>query len=165
MSLSKEIHEIYLGAGTGIRVYRPAAADAVGPTTLFTVTGLIQMTGLIGIVTVARTGGAGVTQLFTHTATNLCPATVTGLATIGTVITISGDPADPAIIGVGTGVADTFAPIQGGMKGSGAGGQIMFGLILGTGNLTTTISIVTAGSTRYIMTYIPLDDNASVITA
>jgi len=156
----------YLNAGLGIRINRVAAADAVGPTNLFTVAGgLILLTGLYGVVTVVRTGGAGVTQLFTHTAVNLCTATITGLATVGTVITITGDPADPAVIGVGTGVANTVAPLQGGLKGSVLGGMQMFGVVLGLGSITTTISVATTGTTRYVASYIPLDDAAIVFAA
>lgn len=166
MSLTQETKELILNAGLGRRVYRASAADAVGPTNLFTIAnGLILMTGLYGIVTVVRTGGAGATQVFTHTATNLCAATITGLATVGTVVTITGDPADNLIIGVGTGVANTVAPLQGGLKGSGAGGINQFGIVLGIGSVTTTISIATTGETRYVMSYIPIDATAYVIAA
>jgi hypothetical protein len=163
MGLASLIKRAYINGAQGIKVTRAAANDAVGPTTLFTVAGgYILLTGLYGFVTTVRTGGAGATQLFTHTATALCVAGITGLATVGTAITITGDPADPLVIGVGTGVANTVAPLQGGNKGSGAGGQNMFGLILGVGVLTTTISIVTTGATRYVLTYIPIDDVALV---
>jgi hypothetical protein len=163
MGLASRIKASYFDAGLGIRVPRVIAADAVGPTNLFTVAGgYIILTGLYGIVTAARTGGAGATQVFTHTATNLCIAGITGLATVGTVVTITGDPADALIIGVGTGVANTVAPLQGGIKGSGVGGMNMFGLILGVGSITTTISIVTTGATRYVISYIPIDDTARV---
>ena len=165
MSLKALIQAIYRQGGTGIKVNRAAANDAVGPTAIFTITGgLVLVTGLTGTVTVVRTGGAGVTQLFSHSTgpTALCVAGITGLATVGTTITITGDQADPLIIGVGTGVANTFPPIQGGMKGSGAGGVSQFGLICGVGTITTTISIATTGATRYCLTYIPLDDGAAV---
>jgi hypothetical protein len=166
MSLSESVKSCYLNGGLGIKVRREAAADAVGPTTIFTVNGgYVLLTGLYGVVTTARTGGGAVTQVFTHTATNLCAATITGLATIGTVITLTGTFADNLLIGVGTGVANTTAPVQGGLKGSAAGGEQMYGVILGVGNLTTTISVVTAGATRYVLTYIPIDDVAHVISA
>jgi len=155
----------YFNGANGIRVNRPTANDAVGPTALFTIAGgLVLVTNLIGIVTTVRTGGAGATQVFSHSTgpTVLCLATITGLATVGTTITVTGDPADALVIGVGTAVANTFPPIQGGMKGSGAGGISQFGLICGVGTITTTISIATTGATRYILTYIPLDDSASV---
>jgi hypothetical protein len=164
MSLSSLIKRSYLNAGLGIIVPRVTAADAVGPTALFTIAGgLVLITSLVGVVTVVRTGGAAVTQLFSHStgATALCTATITGLATVGTTITVTGDPGEPLVIGVGTGVANTFPPIQGGMKGSGAGIN-QFGLICGVGTITTTISIATTGSTRYILSYIPIDDTAIV---
>lgn len=166
MSLKGIIESTYKNAGTGIRVNRATAADAVGPTNLFTITGgLVLVTGLVGVVTTLRAGGAGATQVFSHSTgpTVLCAATITGLATVGTTITITGDPADFAIIGVGTAVANTFPPIQGGMKGSGLGAIQQFGPICGVGTITTTLSLSTAGATRYIITYIPLDDAALVV--
>lgn len=165
MSLRAIAAKTYMQAWPGIRVNRAAALDAVGPTAIFTITGgLVLVTGLVGIVTVLRAGGAGVTTVFSHSTgpTNLCVATITGLATVGTTFTITGDPADPLIIGVGTAVANTFPPIQGGMMGSGLGGIQQSGVIMGVGTITTTISIVTAGQTRYMLTYIPLDDAAAV---
>lgn len=167
MSLSSLVKRTYLNGNMGIMVPRATAADAVGPTNLYTIAGgLVLITNLVGVVTVVRTGGAAVTQLFSHTTgpTALCTATITGLATVGTTITITGDFADPLIIGVGTAVANTFPPIQGGLKGSAAGGAQMFGLICGVGSITTTISVATTGSTRYLLTYIPLDDTA-IVTA
>jgi hypothetical protein len=60
MSITQLIKGAYLDAGLGIKVPRASATDAVGPTTLFTVAnGLVLMTGLYGIVTTVRTGGAG----------------------------------------------------------------------------------------------------------
>jgi hypothetical protein len=165
MSLSSQIKAAYLNAGLGIRVERPIANDAVGPTAIFTIAGgLVQVTGLYGVVTTLRAGGAGVTQVFSHSTgpTVLCVATITGLATVGTIITLTGDPADALIIGVGTGVLNTAPPVQGGMKGSGAGGISQFGLVMGVGTITTTISVVTAGATRYVLTYIPIDSAAYV---
>ena len=165
MALTKTIKRAYLNAGLGIRVNRVAAADAVGPTAIFTIAGgVVLITSLVGIVTTLRAGGAGVTQLFSHStgATALCVAAITGLAAAGTIVTITGDPADALIVGAGTGVANTFVPIQGGMKGSGAGGVAQWGIYVGVGTITTTISIVTAGATRYMLSYIPVDDQAIV---
>jgi hypothetical protein len=158
----------YLNAGLGIHVERVLAADAVGPTNIFTIAGgLVLITGLYGVVTTLRAGGAGVTTVFSHSTgpTTLCLATITGLAAVGTTLALTGDPADALIIGVGTGVANTFPPIQGGMKGSGAGGISQFGLVCGVGTITTTISVVTAGATRYALTYIPIDSQATVQAA
>lgn len=153
----------YLQAGLGIRVNRAAAADLVGPTAIFTIAGgLVLVTSLVAVVTVLR-AGALATTLFSHStgATALCLATATIASPVGTTITLTGDPAEALVIGVGTGVANTFPPIQGGMKGSPAGIN-MFGVIMGVGTITTTISVVTAGSTRYRLTYIPIDEGATV---
>ena len=167
MGLRALVEATYNNAGTGIRVNRVAAPDAVGPTNLFTIQGgLVQVTGLIGIVTVLRAGAAA-TTVFSHSTgpTLLCVATPTVASPVGTVFSITGDPFDGLIVGIGTTVLNTFPPIQGGMKGSGLGGVQQFGLYCGVGTITTTISFSTAGSTRYILTYIPLDDGATVVPA
>jgi hypothetical protein len=162
--LKQLIAQTYFNGAQGLRVNRPATNDAVGPTAIFTIAGgLVLVTNLVGIVTTVRTGGAGVTQLFSHSTgpTALCTVGITGLAAVGTIMTITGDPGEPLVFAVGTTVANTFPPIQGGMKGSAAGIN-QFGMIMGVGTITTTISIATTGATRYILTYIPLDDGASV---
>jgi hypothetical protein len=164
MGLKSLVQRTYIQGGTGLRVNRAAAADAVGPTAIFTITGgLVLLTGLIGVVTTLR-AGALATTVFSHSTgpTALCVATATIASPVGTAMTITGDPADPLIVVVGTAVANTFPPLQGGMNGSGAGGISQFGLILGVGTITTTISVVTAGATRYICSYIPLDDGAAI---
>jgi hypothetical protein len=168
-SLTQLVRSTYNQAGTGIRVNRPAALDALGPTTLFAITGgLVLVTSLVGIVTGIRSAGAGSTMalLFSVGATALTNpgAAITGNATVGTCFTITGDPGDPLLVSVGTGVANTFPTLQGGLKGSAGTGVQMFGLILGVGNIQVTHSAVAGvGATRWILTYIPLDDEASVV--
>jgi len=164
--LKQLVEATYLQAGLGIRVNRAPAADAVGPTNIFTIAGgLVLVTSLVAVVTTLR-AGALATTLFSHSTgpTALCLATNTIASPVGTTITLSGDFGEQLIVGVGTGVANTFPPIQGGMKGSGAGEQ-MFGVIMGVGTITTTISVVTAGATRYRLSYIPIDEGATVAAA
>jgi len=163
------------GAGTrgagllGLRVDRAAAADIVVATNIFTIAGgHILLTGLWGAVTIIRSGGAGATMSVAWsvgpTALHTPAAAVTGNATVGTVFTCTGDAADPLIIGVGTGVANTAPPIQGGLAGSGAFGVQQFGVTLGAGSITVAHSAIGAtGTTRYWLTYIPLNDGVTVV--
>jgi len=168
MGLRTEIQAILQNAGKGLKVYRPAVPDVVAATTKFTITGgLVLVTGLVGIVTVIRSGGAGATMALTFsvgpTALHTPALAVTGNATVGTVFTITGDPADALVVGVGTGVLNTAPPIQGGLQGSALSGIQQFGMIMGVGLIQVAHSAIGAtGSTRYILTYIPLDAGAVV---
>jgi len=168
MGLRTEIQAILQNAGKGLKVYRPAVPDVVAATTKFTITGgFVLVTGLIGVVTVIRSGGAGATMALTFsvgpTALHTPALAVTGNATVGTVFTITGDPGDALVVGVGTGVLNTAPPIQGGMQGSALAGIQQFGMIMGVGLIQVAHSAIGAtGSTRYILTYIPLDAGAVV---
>ena len=154
----------YSQAGLGIRRNRAAAADAVGPTTIFTITGgLVIGTSLVAVFT-ALPAGALATTLYTHSVgpTNLNVATPTVAAPAGTIISVTGNPLDTLIVsGV---VAGVGTPVQGSMMGSQNPGNPyqQFGMIMAQGTIRVTISVVTAGSTRYIITYIPLDDAAII---
>jgi len=170
MGLETEIKAILQNAGTGLKVYRPAAPDVVAATTIFTITGgLVLVTSLVGIVTVIRVGGAGATQALTFsvgpTALHTPALAVTGNATVGTMFTITGDPGDALVVGVGTGVLNTAPPIQGGLQGSALTGIQQFGMIMGVGLIQvahSAIGVAPIGQTRYILTYIPLDMGAVV---
>ena len=168
MSLATEIKAILQNGGKGLKVARAAAADIVAATTIFTITnGFVLVTGLIGVVTVIRSGGGGSTMALTFsvgaTALHTPALAITGNATVGTVFTLTGDPGDALVVGVGTGVLNTAPPIQGGMQGSALAGIQQFGLILGVGLIQVAHSAIGAtGSTRYTLSYIPLDAGAVV---
>lgn len=169
MGLKTEIQAALQNAGTGLKVYRAAAADIVAATTIFTITGgFVLVTGLVGIVTVIRSGGAGATMSLTHTvgptALHTPNAAVTGNATVGTIFTLTGVPGDALVVSVGTGVLNTAPPIQGPMMGGALLGVQQFGMIMSIGNIQVAHSAIggAPGSTRYILTYIPLDMGAVV---
>jgi len=168
MGMRTEIQSILQNAGTGLKVHRAAAPDIVAATTIFTITGgFVLVTGLVGVVTVIRSGGGAATQALTFsvgpTALHTPALAVTGNATVGTVFTITGDPGDALVVGVGTGVLNTAPPIQGGMKGSALAGIQQFGMIMGVGLIQVAHSAIGAtGSTRYMLSYIPLDMGAVV---
>jgi hypothetical protein len=159
------------GAGAlGWRVDEPAIADVAGPTTIFTIAGgPIILTGLMGFVVTIRSAGVLETTLFTHsqgpTALNNAALSVTGNAAIGTAFTITGNPADALLIGAGGAVVNAFVPLSGGIMGSPTGVAVQqFGMLLGVGTIRVTLSIGGGtGTTRYIMTYIPLGDAVTVV--
>jgi hypothetical protein len=154
----------YQQGGLGIRVNRVAAADPQAAwQTIFTVTGgLVLVTGLVGVRTVIQAGGASNMQ-FRHSVgtTVLCvAAAITGNA-VSTIYTVTGNPLDALVIGA------AGVPIQGGMMGSQAGASIQqFGIIVMAGNIQVTMTAAAGtGSTKYILTYIPLEDASSVAPA
>lgn len=154
--------EALLNAGLGRKVFFPSTAEPVGGawSTLFTIAGgIVMVTSLVGIRTVVQAGGASTMQL-RHSVgpTVQCTATaVTGDA-VGTLYTITGNPNDALVIGA------AGAPIQGGMGGSQVVvSQQQFGSFMGAGTIQISCSAAGhTGSTRWILTYIPMDYGAMV---
>lgn len=148
--------------GLGHRVNRAAAADPQNVwQTLFTIAGgCIAITGLFGIRTVIQAGGASTMQ-FRHsvgpTVLDAGTAAVTGDA-VDTIYYLTGDVTDPIQVGanylVGGGkiVATSLT----------YGAAALFVAGPGTIDVTMTAAAGT-GSTRYVITYIALDDTVSVI--
>ena len=157
-------------SGMGLRTPRPAAADVTGARAIFTIAGgPIMLTGLLGIRTVIQGGGASNIS-FQHSLgpAALSIATATSATDpVGTVYALAGDPGDGLVIGAGTGVANTFAPLDPGRLVATSlqyGGAPMF--VLPVGNITVTLSAATpTGSTRYVMFWIPVDTASTVIAA
>jgi hypothetical protein len=171
MSLAAMIKAMYANRGVsgvlGTNVVRAAAVDAVGPTAIFTIAGgYVLITGLWGVVTVIR-AGALATTVFSHSVgpTNLCVAAATPAAPVGTIMAVTGNILDALVVTVP--VAGVSPPVQGTMQGSQNPGNPIqqMGLIMGIGNITTTISVVTGGQTRYFLSYVPMDANATVVAA
>ena len=159
------VRESHLNGNLGLMVKRVAALDIAASTPIFQILGgYVQVTGLYGFVTVLHAGGANTIQ-FRHSVgpTVISTATPAVASPVGTIYSCLGDPASPVAIGVGTGVLLTAPPVQGGMKGAGASGIQQMGLVCGIGTIDVTFSVVTAGSTRYVLTYIPIDELARVI--
>lgn len=165
MGLRTEVQATLMNAGLGLKVPRAAAADAVGPTALYTIAGgLVLVTNLIGLVTTLR-AGALATQVFSHTIgpTVLCVATNCIASPVGTIVSVSGNVLDNLAVSVPVG--GVSSPIQGSMVGSqNVGAPVQqYGMIMDVGNITTTITVVTGGATRYVLFYIPIDDGATVV--
>ena len=154
----------------GLRISRPAAVDDQNVTTpIFTIAGgPIMLTGLMSIRTVIQAGGASNLQ-FSHSV----GPTVLHLATtctgdgVGTVSILAGDAGDALVIGAGTGVANTFAPLDPGRL---VATSLQYGgepfRILPVGNITVIHTAAAGtGSSRYVMFWIPLDLASTVIVA
>lgn len=165
MGLKKDIELIRRERGLGIQVRRPAAADPQNVwLTLFTVTGgIIILTALVGVRTIIQAAGAATMQ-FRHGATVLDSGAlaVTGQAA-GTIYALSGHIPDPIIAGA------AGIPIEvGKLIAAVAQYSALFGagLIMGAGNIQVTMTAAAGtGSTRYILCYIPLDEEANVVAA
>ena len=133
--------------GVGLRIDRGAAALAAATTTFFTVTGVIQLTGLYAIVTVAS--GA-----------NACSWSVN--PTVGTTTSICGDlDINPAIVGDLLGITGVVAT---NMTYGGAVVGMMQPLIITAGTIDF-ISAAADGSISAHLFYLPLSDDANVVAA
>lgn len=162
--MGKDYSKILFISQGGIPVFRAAQADPQNVwETIFTVTGgPIRILSLIGVRTVIQAGGASNMQ-FRHSVgpTTICgAAAITGNA-VGTIYSITGIFADNLIIGA------AGIPVPGDLGGSqGGGGNSIRGILVGAGNIQVTMTAAAGtGSTRYILRYIPEDDESSVVAA
>jgi hypothetical protein len=154
-----------LPGGLGLRTVRAAAADPQAAwQTLFTIAGgVIAITAFVGVRTVIQAGGASTIQ-FRHsvgpTVSDNGTAIITG-DTVGTMYTITGDPNDPVVIGLGgNGISPSKIIATSATYGSPILGYAM------PGNLQVTMTAAAGtGSTRYVLCWIPIDAAATVVAA
>lgn len=148
--------------GLGIQVNRPASVIpqtvATPGTEYFTVAGgLVLVTGLVGIMTVALGGAVNGQWCFeptTGTRTDVTGATVlTGLQE-GDILTVSGIATEGMLP-----VADTVAQLMGGIAGS------CRGLVLPPGALGVFTDASEDGNWIWILWYMPIDNGATVVAA
>jgi len=144
---NQSTRQMLANMGVGIRVDRDAAALAAATTPYFTVTGVIQLTGLYGLITVAS--GA-----------NLCSWSVN--PTAGTTTSICADlDINPALAGDLLGITGVVATA---MTYGGAVVGMMQPLLITAG----TIDFIAAAADGTISThlfYLPLTVGANVVTA
>jgi hypothetical protein len=166
MAFPHEIEAIYQQRGLGIRVERAAAADVPNTvwTNIFTIAGgIVCVTALIGVRTVAQTSGGASNMQFRHSVNNTVLDAVLDVQndTVNTIYTITGTPADALQRGLG-GIT-TLMGMAGGLLATGIN---MFGRIMFTGNIQVAFTAADhAGSTRYMLYYIPLDLGAYIVAA
>jgi hypothetical protein len=135
----------------GTRVARLAATlPATGNQTIFTVTGRVLITTLIGEVTTAT--GATVTNL-----------KVTAVSTVGSIATDLTANAAVTSLAVGnlygiSGIAATAANIGSAVQQSNE-------LVVQPGVIRITTDATNTGAMTWTVTYVPLDDGASIVAA
>lgn len=138
----------------GFRVNKASATlPATATQDLFVVsTGRILLTGIIGEVTTVVQAQACNTKLIATptvgTAVDLCA-----------VLSITGDE-----VGCLYGITGTFATA---MVGANAGATVWpsFGIVIPVGVIGLNTAATNTGATKWTMTYLPIDDGASVASA
>ena len=133
--------------GVGLRVDRPAAALTMATVPFFTVTGVVHITGLYGLVTVAS--GA-----------NLCSWSVN--PTAGTTTSLCADlDINPALVGDLLGITGVVATA---MTYGGAAVGIMQPLIVTAGTIDF-IAAAADGSISTHLFFLPMSAGANVVIA
>jgi len=133
--------------GVGLRVDRDAAALTAATVDFFTVTGVIQLTGLYAIVTEASTANAcsWTVDPTTGTTTAICTSLDIDPALVGDILGITGLPATAMTYG-------------------GAATGISQPLIITAGTIQF-IAAAAAGSISTHLFYLPLSLDANVVVA
>lgn len=137
----------------GITVAKATTAIAGATTkTLFTVAGgAVLVTNLVGIVTVIVQAQANAAKLIATptvgTAVDLCATLDINAAEVGAMLSISGLATDAML---------------GGVSKSGAVSSMYRAVNVMTGVIGLNTAADSTGSIRWIITYIPLDDGASI---
>jgi hypothetical protein len=155
MSKDSLIERIYLQGGFGIRITRAPAADPQAVfQSIFQITGLVAVTSLVGVRSIAQAGGASTMQ-FEHSVgpTILDLGTLSVAAdTIGTIYCLDGDVGDAITKGLG-GILIPGNVID----------ALSTKFIVGAGTIDVTMTAAGGtGSTGYSITYIPLEDSATI---
>ncbi len=154
--------------GLGLTIPHAAIVDDQNVTTpIFTIAGgPIFLISLMSIRTVIQAGGASNLQ-FAHSVgpANLHLATACTGDGVGTVSVVAGDAGDALVVGAGTGVANTFAPLDPGRL---VATSLQYGgaplRILPVGNITVIHTAAAGtGSSRYVMIWLPIDAASTVV--
>lgn len=144
---NQSTRQMLANMGVGLRVDRDAAALAAATTPYFTITGVIQLTGLYGLITVAS--GA-----------NLCSWSAT--PTAGTATSMCADlDINPALVGDLLGITGVVATA---MTYGGAVVGMMQPLII-TAGVINFIAAAADGTISTHLFYLPLTAGANVVVA
>ena len=149
------VERIYLQGGLGIRVQRAPDVDPQAVfLPIFQITGLVLITSLIGVRTVAQAGGASTMQFEHSVGPTVLDAGALSIAadTIGTIYFLDGDVADSIVKGLG---------------GNAITGDILnvypHKSLVGAGTINVTMTAAAGtGSTGYSISFIPVDDTAII---
>lgn len=140
----------------GIKVDRATATLPQGTAgAIFTIAGgKVLMTSIVGEVTVAI-GGANATKLTANPTvatagdTDLCTAVDIDTCDVGDLLSITGTPGD-ALLVAHKGAVQTMGP---------------HGVIMQTGTLDLDCAGSVTGSIKWVLTYVPIDDGATIVAA
>lgn len=154
-------------ADNGLFVPRSAAATlpATATTTYFTVTGLVLLSGLVGVVTTAVQAQSTVTK-WRHTPTGGTVGDISGTldinaAAVNSLYIVQGPTVagavsqSPTLAAIGSGGAGGFT------LGRGGGGFIL----LRDGNLGFNTAATSTGAIQWFLWYVPLTAGAKVVPA
>lgn len=162
------INDVYTSRLLGIRVPRAAAADDVNTwTTIYTVTGTILLTLLLGVRTVNQGGAVADTMQFRHSVgpTVLDVGTLSILGDlVGNMYNLCGSFADPiGSCGAGAAALPIMGGVAGGIVATGTGTSA---IIMGAGNIQVIhTNVAHTGSSRYVLFYIPVTTTGFVAAA
>jgi len=167
MGLPAMIKSLFLsqsGGTLGTRVFRATnACPQTAWENIFTVaTGNVLMTLLVGERTVIQAGGASNIDFQVDptagAAVSLCAVTVCTTDAVGTIYTITGNPADACYSGLS---------VPGGMAGGALlTGQNVHGWIVPPGTIEWRESAAAGtGNVQFYMFYVPIDIGANVVAA
>jgi hypothetical protein len=149
----------------GVRVQTAAITNPqTASTAIFTVSGRVIVTSLIGEVTTVQGATANSFNItFDPTGAgavgNVCAATVCTSDAVGTFYSVSGVQAD--LLGSQT-AGGTQVPTH---VLSPVGASQGLGFMVPAGSMLLAASGSNTGATQWTLTYIPLDDGASVVAA
>ncbi len=142
----------------GIKVEKSSGATAASTTSLFTVSGLVVIEGIIGDVTVAFDGTITSVNLNHNptvgSAVDLCAATVVTFDVVGTIYGYLGDATTTLMVSSATVAPNTaFAPMPNSRQ------------VLQPGVIGHVGTAADAGTVLWRCVYWPLSDDASVVAA
>lgn len=147
---ARSARELNLGVGVQ-KAYTPLVVETK---TLFTVSGLVLLTALVGRVTTAITIANTIklqANPTTGTTQDLCAATDLGTTDTpaGDLITIAGAAATAPVVGIGA--VPMFATAV--------------GIAVDTGTIEQVTAVGADGGITWFLTYVPVEANATVVAA
>lgn len=160
--------DAYLKSAFGQRVSKSYSL-AVETKTLFTVSGIVLVTTLVGKVTTAITVANTVKLVAnptTGTSSDLCAATDIGTTDTpaGNLLSITGAPAESMIQGIGAvgrfPVTETQATGSTNVLTGGAQG-----IYIAAGTIEQVTATGADGAVTWILTYVPIEQGATVVAA
>jgi hypothetical protein len=144
----------------GIHVTKSFTAVTNGTQSMFTVTGLVWVTGIVGVVTVDMDGTTtSINVVHTPSAVgsavgDLCAATVVTSDAAGTLYGFLGASITTLLVSSGTTAPNQNTTVMPSID-----------LVLYTGTIGLKGTAADAGDTTWHLTYVPISDGASVVAA